>query len=45
MICAAEQFCELHRPEIANIHTDVELARPRLQSAVTMAMQVDPAFA
>jgi len=45
MIRAAEQFCELHRPEIANLHANVELARQRLQSAVTMSMQVDPAFA
>jgi len=45
MIRAAEQFCELHRPEIPNLHADVELARQQLQSAVTVAMKVDPTFA
>ena len=42
---AANHFCELHRSEIPNLDPYVKLARQRLQSAVTMAMQVGPPFA
>jgi hypothetical protein len=41
---AANHFCEVHRSEIPNLDPYVKLARQRLQSAVTMAMQVGPTF-
>ena len=41
---AANQFRELHRPEIPNIDPYVKLARQRPKLAVTMAMQIGPTF-
>jgi hypothetical protein len=40
----AKHFCELYRPE-PNLGPYVKLARQRLQPSVTVALQIDPAFA